>query len=154
MAGRKKGTSREPTAPQTSEPLTEDQRESDSCSPQPLPAQPPAGKEIYTGTRVNLSDGTVAHYRDYGNADGVTVHLDLPEGVGKPADGVTEPLKERRPGHTSFGYAKPFVPKKRWHKDVTGPGLNPVAERLDAEDRFQRMLTRQEETGQGEDKGR
>lgn len=98
----------------------------------------------YTGQRVSLPDGTVAHYRDHGNRDGVVVRFDLPEGVDKPAAGVTEPLKEHREGRGNFVYKG----KGDWHKQVGGYKKNPVAERLDAEQRFAEAVKRQREAGE------
>jgi hypothetical protein len=109
--------------------------------------QKQARKQSYTGKLKVLEDGTVAHYRDYGNRDGVKVHFEFPKEDEKPTPEVTEPLKEHHEDRNRFAYGKPTP--KRWNKRVSN---NPIAERLDAEERFETAVERLQESRK-KDKG-
>jgi hypothetical protein len=104
-------------------------------------------KQSYTGRLVALPDGTKAHYRDYDNRDGVEVHFEFPKEGEKPPAEVTEPLKEHHDRRRRFNWDKKAA--KKWQKDV---GQNPVAERLDAEERFQTAVERLKESRGVKDK--
>lgn len=105
-----------------------------------------SGKPQYGyGGEISALPTGKAHLRDFGNRAGIDVILDLPEGE-KPAPGVTEPLKEYHVGHTSFQYKG----QGRWHKRLSGPGLDPVEERADAHKRYAEAVKRQREATQGE----
>lgn len=107
----------------------------------------PEEKPHYAGEIHSLAHGK-AHLRDYGNGAGIDVFLELPHGE-TPAPGVTEPLKERRHGHTSMQY----LGKGRWHKRLRGAGLDPAEERTDAYDRFREAVRRQKEAENGPGEG-
>jgi hypothetical protein len=105
--------------------------------PSAVPAVVPVkgqNEPAYTGIVEVLPDGTKANYRHYGNRDGVAVTIDYKDEKEVPPKEVTEPLKEDHPGRERFRWKN-----KEWHKHVR---QNPVAECLDAEERFAAMTER------------
>lgn len=159
MAGRRKKTSQSSSeiTPVSSEPQSDTDvvveqliQQADTTPAKPkrsfesLPENPGFGGEHY-----HLPDGTTARIKDYGNAEGIAVQFDLPEGVEKPSQSAIDHLKERRYGHTSFQYKG----KGQWHKHVRGPGLDPTLERDDADDRFRKAVQAQREASEGQGQG-
>lgn len=93
-------------------------------------------KAAYTGILEALPDGTKTHYRDYGNREGVAISIEYADKQEKPPADVLEPLKEEHKGHDRHRYD---TQHKDWHKHVR---RNPVAERLDSEERYEAMTER------------
>jgi hypothetical protein len=88
--------------------------------------------------------GEVARYFDDYNSGGVSTRIDSPDPEFRPSQRVNEPLKEEHEGRNKMRWQdKPqYGGKKRWHKETRN---HPVAERLDAEDRFEEMVRRRKE---------
>ena len=102
--------------------------------------------------------GEVARHVDGYNSRGVGVRIDSPDDSYRPSDYVKEPLKEHHPGHDALRWNTEVFDKKAYRKRVTGrrkggPERDPVAERLDAEERFEEMVRRRKEEI-GKDGGR
>ncbi len=91
--------------------------------------------------------GEVARYLD-GYSRGVGARIDSPDPQFRPSPDVTEPLKEEHPSREPMRWNKQvFAGEEVFHKPVTGHGRggkerNPVAERLDGEERFAEMVER------------
>lgn len=125
-------------------PPTEQEPEKPKKRFEPLAPNPGFGGETHA-----LPDGTIARLKDYGNREGVGVQFALPEGVERPAPEALAHLKSYRQGHTSFQYKG----DGHWHKRLSGPGLNPEAERDDATDRFRKAVQAQREAREGQEQG-
>ncbi len=87
-----------------------------------------------------LGDGSVAHYTDEGNFQGVGISREHPDPNFRPSSHVLEPLKEEHQGVKKHRWDKP---SKSWIK--RNIGNNPVAERLDSEERFEEVVKRSRE---------
>jgi hypothetical protein len=92
--------------------------------------------------------GEVARYIDGYNA-GVGVRIDSPDTEFRPSEEVKAPLKEEHPYRDSMRWNQKILHnnQKTFHKEVAGQRRDgsersPVAERLDAEERFEEMVQR------------
>jgi hypothetical protein len=94
--------------------------------------------------------GEVARHVDGYNSRGVGVRIDSPNDSYRPSDHVKEALKEQHPGRDALRWNTEVFDKKAYRKRVIGrrkdgSERNPVAERLDTEDRFEEMVRRRKE---------
>lgn len=97
--------------------------------------------------------GEVARHIDGYNSRGVGVRIDSQDDSYRPSDYVKEPLKEQHQGHDALRWNKEVFHKKVTGRRKDGSERNPVAERLDTEDRFEEMVRRRKEEI-GKDGGR
>jgi hypothetical protein len=93
--------------------------------------------------------GEVARYTEGYNA-GVGMRIDSSDPNFIPSAQVNEPVKENHEGRQTPRWKNKFG-KKLWHKETKH---NPVAERLDAEGRFEEMAKRRKEEKQTDSKSR
>jgi hypothetical protein len=96
-------------------------------------------------------EGEVARYFDDGTLKGVSARIDSPDQDFRLSEHVTGPLKEdhERRNKMRWKDRPEFQGKKRWHKNVRD---NPVAERLDAEGRFEEMAKRRKDEIEGQNR--
>jgi hypothetical protein len=85
--------------------------------------------------------GEVARYID-GYDTGVGARIDSPDKEFRPSEEVKEPLKEEHPYRESMRWNKKDFHKKVIGQRPDGSERRPVAERLDAEERFEDMVQR------------
>jgi hypothetical protein len=85
--------------------------------------------------------GEVARYID-GYSQGVGARIDSPDQEFRPSEQVKEPLKEQHPYRESMRWNKEQFHKKTIGRRRDGSERSPVAERLDAEERFEEMVQR------------
>ena len=98
--------------------------------------------------------GEVARHHEGYNYHGVGVRIDSPDESFRPSEYVKEPLKEAHPGRESMRWNREEFHKKVAGTRRDGSQRNPVAERLDAEDRFAEMVQRRREELDKADGGR
>lgn len=120
-------------------------------------SEPPAAKKgnymPWTDIAVPLTEeakrdhtkGEVARHREGYNYHGVGVRIDSPDESFRPSEYVKESLKEEHPGRESMRWNRQEFHKKVAGSRRDGSQRNPVAERLDAEDRFTDMVQRRRE---------
>ncbi|HTU90634.1 MAG TPA: hypothetical protein VMF69_11215 [Gemmataceae bacterium] len=89
--------------------------------------------------------GEVARYIDGYNFEGVGARIDSPDQGFRPSEEVKEALKEEHPYRESMRWNKKHFHKKVSGKRPDGSDRSPVAERLDAEGRFEDMVLRRRE---------
>ncbi len=89
--------------------------------------------------------GEVARYIDGYNYEGVGARIDSPDKEFRPSEDVKAALKEDHPRRDSMRWNKKDFHKKVSGKRPDGSERSPVAERLDAEDRFTEMVQRRRE---------
>lgn len=86
--------------------------------------------------------GEVARYIDGYNSGGVGARIDSPDTAFRPSEDVKGALKEEHPYRESMRWNKKDFHKKVVGKRKDGSERSPVAERLDAEERFEEMVER------------
>jgi hypothetical protein len=88
--------------------------------------------------------GEVARYIDGYNL-GVGARIDSPDPDFRPSEDVKAALKDEHPGRESMRWNKEAFHKKVIGQRKDGSERSPVAERLDAEERFEDMVQRRRE---------
>jgi hypothetical protein len=86
--------------------------------------------------------GEVARYIDGYNYEGVGARIDSPDPAFRPSEEVKAALKEEHSYRDSMRWNKKDFHKKVTGKRQDGSERRPVAERLDAEERFEDMVQR------------
>ncbi|MGH7170116.1 MAG: hypothetical protein ACRELG_07560 [Gemmataceae bacterium] len=86
--------------------------------------------------------GEVARYSDGYNYEGVGARIDSPDKDFRPSEDVKAALKEEHPYRESMRWNKKDFHKKVSGRRPDGSERSPVAERLDAEGRFEDMVLR------------